>query len=160
MPDLVAVALITGTVGIAGQLLAYLGGRRHGRVEVEKLREQHAEEERRNRQGTYHRFLIAGEQRRGWMIGREEIDDNSYRSWRAEYDFALAGIRLFASKEVASSLDDLETVLGKMGDELGAGHGEESGKAAVRRVHRKYESVFALAENKVVEAMRRDVSAA
>jgi hypothetical protein len=59
-------AAIAGAVGLLSNIPTYMSARRSADVELarvraesERLREQHREAERQNRQGTYHRVLAA-----------------------------------------------------------------------------------------------------
>ena len=133
MSDVVAVALVTGlsSLGSAGvgALATYKVSKRgaeatvataqeSARVELakveaenERLREQHREDERRNRQGTYHRLLAQGHRLGGVEVGSEEFSELA-----TEWRFALAGVQLFGDPAVVRAAERLQRHVYKMLD--------------------------------------------
>ena len=121
MSDVVAVAAITGAVGLASNALTYRLtksqgrqnveiARRQGQVELEKsqaeterLRGGYREAERRNRQGTYHEFIQIATvlyQRFGNPPG--PVDE--FNALIDRYNELYAGVMLFAPEPVRDAM--------------------------------------------------------
>ena len=98
----VAVAGFAGTTAAA--VLAYRAGVATAREETERLREQHREDERRNRQGTYHQ-LLALINALMWA-DRKSIDQLMERWY-----FLSAGVALFGATAVVEKVRPLSAVL-------------------------------------------------
>lgn len=80
------------------------------KVEAEnaRLREQYLEEERRNRQVTYHRILTVIQRLHGIREDSEELVD-VMQEWR----YCRSGVQIFGSKNASDALDDVHAVLGQ-----------------------------------------------
>jgi len=98
----VAIAGLMGTGG--GAVLSYRAGVTTAREETERLREQHREEERRNRQGTYHQFVA---------LVNELIwaDRKEIRPLLERWYFISAGISLFGAPAVVEKMRPMSNVL-------------------------------------------------
>lgn len=75
-------------------------------AENERLRDQFAEEERRNRQATYHRALTALQ----LIHGIDDRDERSEAVWK-EWRESRAGVHIFGSEEAMSTIDEVQQVL-------------------------------------------------
>lgn len=105
--DATAVVAIAGLVGTgSGAILSYKVGLATSREETERLREQHREEERRNRQGTYHQLITLVNEL--MWAERKNLDDLLGR-----WFFLSAGITLFGAPEVVEKTRLLSNVLAK-----------------------------------------------
>lgn len=133
--DATAVVAIAGLVGTAsGAVLSYKAGLATSREETERLREQHREEERRNRQGTYHQLITLVNEL--MWADRRNLDDLLGR-----WFFLSAGITLFGAPEVVEKTRLLSNVLAK-----GSRHQNDEWREEIRVVARD-----------VVAAMRADI---
>jgi hypothetical protein len=103
--DSTVVVAIAGLVGTgSGAVLSYKAGLASSREETERLREQHREDERRNRQGTYHQ-LIALVNEMVWA------DQSTINPLLERWFFLSAGISLFAAPAVVEKTRLLSNVL-------------------------------------------------
>lgn len=75
-------------------------------AENKRLRAGHAEEERRNRQGTYHRTLTVLQNIYGADPGIEDFTELN-----PEWVHCLAGVQIFGSSEASSALEEVRLVL-------------------------------------------------
>lgn len=136
--DATVVVAIAGLVGTStGGVLSYRAGVATAREETERLREQHREEERRNRQGTYHQ-LVALVNELLWS------DRKKIRTLLERWYFINAGIALFGAPEVVEKSRPLAKVLAE-----GADNPDDAWR----------ERVIAAARD-VVAAMREDIGVA
>jgi hypothetical protein len=136
MLDSTALVAIAGLVGTgSGAILSYKAGLATSREETERLREQHREEERRNRQGTYHQ-LIALVNELVWA------DQESVNLLLDRWFFLSAGISLFGAPAVVEETRVLSNVLAE-----GAKEQNEEWR----------ERVLAAGRN-VIAAMRADIA--
>jgi hypothetical protein len=124
MSDVVAVALITAGSGLLGVLVTYKVSLRNAeatiataesqneveiaKIEAEnsRLRMQYDEDERRNRQATYHRTIAAMQRLHGIEEGSEEWSE-VMKEWR----FCRSGVQIFGSAEASALLDEVQRVL-------------------------------------------------
>jgi hypothetical protein len=103
--DATVVVAIAGLIGTgAGAVLSYRAGIATAKEETERLREQHREEERRNRQGTYHQ-LVALVNELMWA------DRKTIRSLLGRWYFINAGVALFGAPTVVEKARPLSKVL-------------------------------------------------
>lgn len=103
--DSTVIVAIAGLVGTgSGAVLSYKAGLASSREETERLREQHREDERRNRQGTYHQ-LIALVNEMVWA------DQSTINPLLDRWFFLSAGISLFAAPAVVEKTRLLSNVL-------------------------------------------------
>lgn len=108
--DSIVVVAIAGLVGTsAGSFLSYRAGLLTAREETKRLHEQHREDERRNRQGTYHQ-LVALVNELMWA------DRNNVRELLPRWYFLNAGISLFGSPEVVEKARPLSRILAEGAD--------------------------------------------
>lgn len=136
--DATAVVAIAGLIGTgSGALLSYKAGLAASKEETERLREQHREDERRNRQGTYHQLITLVNEL--MWVDRTKLDDLLER-----WFFLSAGITLFGAPDVVEKTRSLSNVLAK-----GAEGQNEEWREEIRLVARE-----------VVAAMRSDIGVA
>lgn len=136
--DATAVVAIAGLVGTgSGAILSYKAGLATSQEETERLREQHREEERRNRQGTYHQLITLVNEL--MWTERKNLDDLLGR-----WFFLSAGITLFGASEVVEKTRLLSNVLAK-----GSEGQNDQWREEIRLVARE-----------VVAAMRIDIGVA
>jgi len=113
---------VTGVVAWYGTRKAAESTNRQTEAELERLRTQHHEDERRNRQGTYHDFLTADE--RLWILlqiedaGDAEMEELTklFPRWR----HLANGVRLFGAPAVAGKMKGLMDTLEALVHEMGA----------------------------------------
>jgi hypothetical protein len=113
-----------GTAGLAGSF-GYFTARQQNKValrqieaESDRLREQHREDHLRNRQGTYHAFIVADEELGAHLtlpigIQPEEMDAVTRR-----HAYAAAGVMLFGASEVQVALAALQAKYVEIGELL------------------------------------------
>jgi hypothetical protein len=136
--DATVIVAITGVVGTStGAILSYRAGLATAREETKRLREQHREEERRNRQGTYHQ-LVALVNEVMWS------DRKRIRELLNQWYFINAGIALFGAPAVVEKARPLSKVLAEGADNPNDKWREETISAA----------------REVVAAMREDIGVA
>jgi hypothetical protein len=75
-------------------------------AENERLRRQHDEEERRNRQATYHRAVTALQRIYG-LEGDDEYNEEIWSEWRQ----CRSGIQIFGSPKAFNAIDRMQEVL-------------------------------------------------
>jgi hypothetical protein len=136
--DPTAVVAIAGLMGTGlGAFLSYKAGLATSKEETERLREQHREEERRNRQGTYHQLVTLVNELM-W------VDRKNLGAVLDRWYFVSAGITLFGAPEVVEKTRLLSDVIAK-GSE---GQSDE------------WRDEIRLAAREVVAAMRADIGVA
>jgi hypothetical protein len=77
-------------------------------AENARLREQYLEEERRNRQATYHRILTVIQRLHGIREDSGELAD-VMQEWR----YCRSGVQIFGSKDASNALDGVQVLLGQ-----------------------------------------------
>jgi hypothetical protein len=103
--DPTVVVAIAGLIGTStGAVLSYRAGVATAREETERLREQHREDERRNRQGTYHQMLALVNEL--LWADREKMPALLER-----WQFVSAGVALFGAPAVVEKIRPLSRVL-------------------------------------------------
>ena len=136
--DATAVVAVAGLVGTgSGAILSYKAGLATSKEETERLREQHREEERRNRQGTYHQLITLVNEL--MWVERGNLADLLDR-----WFFLSAGITLFGAPEVVEKTRLLSNVLAE----------GETGQ------NDEWRNKIRLAARDVVAAMRVDIGVA
>ena len=105
---------LVGTGG--GAWLSYRLGKETAEADTERLRMKHREDERRNRQGTYHRFLAVLDRfdafARGAVSGDGALDEIN-----AEYNYLHGGILLFAPASVRDATGGVVAVFEGIGED-------------------------------------------
>lgn len=131
---IVALAGLAGTAGASGS--AYRLGLATAREETERVRETHAEEERRHRQGTYHQLLT--------LINELLWADSRQMPTLLErWHLTSAGIALFGAPEVVEKIRPLSQILAEGAD----------------RPNTKWREEVIAAARQVASAMRADIGA-
>lgn len=160
MSDVVAVGLITGLVGLAGSFVTYLVARHQGDVELRKVKTEHAEARRAERQQVYREMLTLIRERR-YLVDRPSLTAEQATELRTRLNDAESAVGILGSPAVAEAVAAYQEVMLKMGAEAkrlldespDATIGERLGRA-----WKKYESDAIAAERAVVAAMRDDVN--
>jgi hypothetical protein len=177
MSDVVAVAAITAgstVIGTSvGAVVAYLTGKRNAEtaihnanrqaeVELEKVRaeskrqlDQYKEEERRNRQGTYHRLLAAFDTLDWWARNPRGLG-KQYQSIVSEIQFLSGGCSLFGDVAVSDALRPLIDLLVDIEGEPDISSDE--GQARRRRGYRERRDEMLEGQRTLAAAMRADVT--
>jgi hypothetical protein len=170
LAEVAAVAAITGGASVAASAITasitWMVSRNSARVELgkveaemERLREGHREEERRNRQSTYHEFLdilTAIHQTLGVSTSQEEVDGSGLR-----YNHLLAGVLLFGSAEVRDSAYDVNTVFQEMWAEFATAYNAADSAAypdTWAAITSSHEPAFSAAVSDLVHLMNADVT--
>ena len=78
------------------------------KAENDRLRLQHKEDERRNKQATYHRALTTLNR-----IYSLEAEEEDFAEVTAEWRYCLAGVELFGSEQAKDAIRDVQHVLAK-----------------------------------------------
>ncbi|MDX6672075.1 MAG: hypothetical protein QOI91_2438 [Solirubrobacteraceae bacterium] len=168
MSDLVATALITGIVGIAGSITTYFATRRQAdrqaeialhqsSEETQRLRDDRAEAERQNRQGTYHRWITCMDRLSMMASGHRAASE--FAEWMAEYSTTTAGVKLFAPAAVCTALDAHEEAMGAFGQDLAPQLPDAPEFAAhLKKIYGQHYIKLFDAESEVMRAMRADVT--
>jgi hypothetical protein len=173
MSDVVVAAAIAGAVGVLGNGLTYLATRKQAevtiqnverqasidlaRVEAEntRLRQQHLEAERQNRQGTYHRLLALLDRFDMYGTGYAPTDDEFTASLDA-LNTLVGGVHLMAPTSVRAAMDKVS----KYFFGVALTEAPVDGVPKVERFVRGYRDArtdFLDAEGRLIEAMRKDV---
>jgi hypothetical protein len=128
MSDVVAVSLITGGASLLGAAIGAFTtykvsvrnaaatvstAESQNRVELERITAENTrvqtqleEDERRNRQATYHRTVTAMEQMYDAELASEDAEPLA-----AEWRHCRAGVRIFGSKDASSKLEDVQGLI-------------------------------------------------
>jgi hypothetical protein len=100
-------AAVTGAVG-------YLIARKNAEVDLkrleadnERLRAQHREDHLRNRQATYHTFLVADRELYAEFVAGG-MTEEEYNETRKAWEYAAEGVRLFGTEAARDAIDSLE----------------------------------------------------
>lgn len=177
MSDVVAVAAITAgstVIGTSvGAVVAYFTGKRNADtaihnanrqadVELEKMRaestrqlDQYKEEERRNRQGTYHRLLAAFDALDGWARNPRGLG-KQYESIVSEIQLLSGGCSLFGDAAVSGALRPVMDLLADVEGE--SEEPSDEGQDRIRRGYSKGRDELLEAQRTLVAAMRADVT--
>jgi hypothetical protein len=174
--DVVAVALITGGVsaitGAIGAFTTYKVGQRNAettiatverqadvelekvKAENERLRDQHREAERQNRQGTYHRMLAMFDRLDAWSRN-PKATGKQFEALVEEFDFLHGGVLLFGDEDVIEALHPVVMLLNR----IGGGHGpeEEETRVRLRAAYQHHRVELMQEQGAVINAMRTDL---
>jgi hypothetical protein len=127
--------------------------------ELERLREEHRQAERSNRQGTYHRLLALLTQHDMIGTGAVVVDEGSYNGLVEELHLLRAGLQLFGAQRVTDAAEELQSHLAELGKAMarvpGAATRIEQFRAAYPGTHRE---AIVGAEGRLIAAMRQDVT--
>ena len=115
MSDTVAIALIAVAGTLGSGLLSYLAAQRSSEVqlvgvkaEMERLRESHAEEYRRERQETYHAFIDVLQRVRQLAIGLTgPATDEAYLEIVSQFATAHMNVAFLGEKSVFEPMDQM-----------------------------------------------------
>jgi hypothetical protein len=124
-------------------------------AENERLRQQYREDERRNRQGTYHRFLATLDRFDLLATGFAQSDAD-FRVVLAEYNYGIGAIRLFGAEEAAEPLRRLANVFAAIGENLGLA--DDGAATRFAEAYQRHRTDVQTAERALIEVMRLDVT--
>ena len=177
MSDVVAVAAITAGSTVlgtsAGAVVAYLVGKRNAEtavhnanrqaeVEREKVRAEskrqldgYREEERRNRQGTYHRLFAAFDTLDWWSRNPHGLG-KQYESIVSEIRFLSGGCSMFGDEAVTEALRPVMDLLADAEGE--PERASDEGQDRRRRGYRARRDELIEAQRALTAAMRADVT--
>jgi hypothetical protein len=124
------------------------------KAENERLREQHREAERQNRQGTYHRLLAMFDRRDAWSRN-PKATGKQFETLVEEFDFLHGGVLLFGDEEVIEALSSVVRLLAVIG--AGRGPVEQEGRVRLREAYRHHRVELIQAQGPVIVAMRADL---
>jgi uncharacterized membrane protein YccC len=177
MSDVVAVALITGSgtlIGASvGAVVTYLTAKRNAEtavhnanrqadVELEKVQaeakrqlNQYREDERRNRQGTYHRLLAAFDTLDWWARNPRGLGKH-YQSIVSEIQLLAGGCSIFGDEAVRDALRPIMDLLADVESE--PQEPSDEGQDRRRRGYRERRDELIEAQNTLAAAMRTDVT--
>jgi hypothetical protein len=128
-------------------------------AELDRLRAEHREAERSNRQGTYHRTLAVLDRLDMFATGYHPDDEKEYTVALEEFNTLAGGIRLFGAEPVREALRGVREET----ERLGAGISEYMGagltySAAFGAAYRERRDEINAAADNLTEAMRADVT--
>jgi hypothetical protein len=96
------------------------------KAENTRLRAQHREDERRNRQGTYHRLLAVWNRLDAFATGYPPESDDQFRAAVDEASFLTSGVHMFGSPDVREAVRQVEHEFAvEIGNRMG--HADASG---------------------------------
>jgi hypothetical protein len=156
MDDVVAVALITGSVGAAGSIATFLGTRHSAdqqastereriRSELDRLRLEQQEPHFQHRQAVYHDLLdILGHWHTKQSTGSWENVQEALR-WMIDSEHCFNAVALFGTPEAYDASERLKQAV-------------EAGMGADPFVSSPEESAFLAAFSAAVDAMRQDTA--
>jgi hypothetical protein len=130
------------------------------RGELDRLREEHREAERSNRQGTYHRMLAVLD-RLDSSAHASGLAGADYRELLEEYDYLVGGIKLFGPPEVTEALAMVQLHLSALRLAVTlrqAQHPQEEFRMAYAQAYRHRSSDLRQSIGALNEAMRADVT--
>lgn len=118
MKDTVAIAMITGGVGIFSNAMLWLAGRRTAGVELrriaaeaERLRRQHEEVDRHYRRDVYHEMLFSVQKLNLLAGGYSDSTRDAYDKWLSDFYDVYAKVDLAAPREVRDAMAALDARL-------------------------------------------------
>jgi hypothetical protein len=132
-----------------------------GKVEAERdrLRYQHAEAERSNRQGTYHRLLAVLDRFDMYATGWTPPEALSYEALLEEFNLLLSGVFLFGDERVTDALGPITQRLVEVGSAMAADPEPDVWKKFSAAYLPRREGVIE-AQMHLTRAMRADVNLA
>ncbi len=173
MSDVFWAAIIAGSVGLIGNVTTYFTAKRGAaatvataersaaveleriRAENERLRDQHREDERRNRQGTYHRMIAVLDRLDYYATGYPPRDEQ-YDETVAEFNYLYGGILLFGPPSVTNEVGPLLQILSEVGRGMAAAEGTRAERWREAYLPRRDD--FTRAQGRLVAAMHADVT--
>lgn len=133
-------------------MLSFKLGRDSQREETERLRIQHREDERRNRQGTYHRLLAVLDRFDTFATGYAPTDAR-FEEALADYNTLHGGVLLFGHESVKGAMGPITVLFEQVGAEI-----DESAKvASFARAYLKRRRQIIEAQGALVAMMAEDV---
>src|SRR3982751_1519721 len=114
----IGASAVTGVVAWYGTRTSAEVANRQTHAEIERLREQHAEDHRRNRQTTYHRFLATDAHLRMFTNRLDKLDGDEVNEFGAvlvAWRDHISGVRLFGTETVATAVDAYEDLMIEVG---------------------------------------------
>ena len=173
MSDVIWAGAIAGGVGLAGNVVTYLVSKGQRRVELAKvnaeydrLRQEHREAERSNRQGTYHRTLAVLDRLDMFATGYNPESETEYMVALEELNTLVGGIHLFGAQSVRDALGPVAEEFARLGERIGIQQwaGRQSGNqpvpyaVAYGEAYRDRRNEIIAATAALTEAMRADVT--
>jgi hypothetical protein len=173
MNDVIWAAIIAGGVGLAGNVTTYFTAKSGAAATVrtaeqaaavelerinaenERLREQIRDDERRNRQGTYHRMIAVLDRLDYYATGYPPTDEQ-YNATVAEFNYLHGGILLFGPPSVTDAVGPLIQVLSEIGAGMAAAEGTQAERWRVAYLPRRED--FIRAQGRLVAVMHADVT--
>jgi hypothetical protein len=170
MSDVAVVAAITGgasvlTAAVTG-CVAWTASRNASRVELakvqadnERLKDSHREDERRNRQSTYHQFIDVSTDLLQ-ILGRTKPQEMRIEICN-RYNHLLSGVLVFSPPSVRAGATELNAVYSKIWPALEEKVENEPDKSAEelwRDATLDLKSEFSTRGNELIELMHKDVT--
>ncbi len=158
--DVVAVGIITGAVGLAGNLITWFVARHQGAVELDKLRQEHVLAARRDRSEHYRRLLKLSMQRIGFIRSASgEIPDvDQFLEALVE---AEASVALAAPEPVMEAFRTYGIVLADISEEyekLKLDRPDQTHAQLGREAWHRHRERADAAQQALVRAMRDDIN--
>jgi hypothetical protein len=171
MDNVIWAALIAiGGSGVTGGIAAYASttvARGQQNVELGKLGAerdrlafQHAEQERSNRQGTYHRLLAVLDRFDIYATGWPPPEGLPYEALLEEFNLLLSGIYLFGDEQVTDALGPITDRLTRVGSAMAADMAEPDVWKRFAAAYRPLRAGVIEAQMKLTLAMRADINLA
>lgn len=128
--------------------------------ELEKLRREHREAERSNRQGTYHRTLAILDRLDMFATGYNPEREEAFMEALEGLNNMVGGIRLFGATRVRDALAPLAEELVRLGEDIRAHQQDRTVTYAVAygKAYRSRRAQILAATGQLTEAMRADVT--
>jgi hypothetical protein len=140
----------------AGSVISYRAATATAASETGRTRLQHREDERRNRQNTYHRMLSFFGALDSWARDPTATVDQ-FEALATEFNFVQAGVLLFGDETVADGLSPITEGL----ELIGAGDGRSRNRVTRwKAAYHRHSAVFIDAQGALVAAMRADLQRA
>jgi hypothetical protein len=175
MSDVIAATLITGGIAVVGYITTYLVANRQAatsiaaverqaeiemrkaREETERLREQHREAERQNRQGTYHRMIAMMNRLERFATGFPPKNFEEFQKAVDELNFLTAGLDLFGGRDVREANGRVADVFAEIGRHVPPKGSDPAPHEVWTEEYRKRMDAVRAAELHLLRAMRRDI---
>lgn len=174
MSDVVAVGLTTGAVGLVGSVLSFVSARSQSRAtfaigiqsaqielakvqsENNRLRQQHREDERRERRSAYVAYLSAFKHFDSFGFISSATDDE-FLAAQTKFRLSHSTLMMVASEEVRLNAENLDGLLNDV--IVDANEDEREGMDAWRNAYQERSDALEIAEQAVTDAMHQDVIA-
>lgn len=155
-----------GTLGSG--LMSYLAARRSTDVqlkgvvaEMQRLRATHAEEHRQERQAVYHAFTTLTDEINQFAYGiRGDITEEAYLELVNEFGRAHTNLLLLGTQDVIRETQPMLELVSRFATAAAEANTSMPVEQRIRQAHQTVQGEWGASEGRMIEAMKRDITAA